>query len=108
MKNATTPMTADMAGRVYQVLIEECRAPKGHAISTFINYHSAEPGPHGRGNEWRFGGILGMGGKFWTANNSWYVNCYSDDADADTVRRIKAANARLSALLSEHQAEEPK
>ena len=96
------PLSAEMAGAIYDVLVGECKAParsREHFIHAQTRRHETE---------WRFMGSLGFGGKFWrtTGRRSdgswgecWYVNQYPEDATADSRGVIHAANAKLSALL---------
>jgi hypothetical protein len=48
--------------------------------------------------EYRFQGNLGFGGKFWNANNRWYVTCYSEDETPERKEMIRKANEKLAAL----------
>lgn len=52
--------------------------------------------------EYRFQGNLGFGGKFWNANNRWYVTCYSEDETPERKAMIRKANERLAALRKTH------
>lgn len=48
--------------------------------------------------EYRFGGKLGFGGKFWINSGRWYVNCYPEDETPAKRAIIEATNAQLTAL----------
>lgn len=62
-------MDNDKANQVYDILVTHAGAPEGMR-DNFV-YH------WGTSDEYRFGGLLGFGGKFWYPN--FKVNCYSED-----------------------------
>ncbi len=87
------PLPAALASDVYDVLIAHCRAPaadKDH----FVRRQAESVIP-----EWRFGGLLGFGGKFWNANSSLYVTAYSEDTGPETRLIIAEADRALLALV---------
>lgn len=55
-----------------------------------------------RADEWRFGGHLGFGGKFWRNAGRFYVSCYREDRtkarDAITTR----VNDRIAELQAQY------
>ena len=60
------PMTAEAAKAVYDVLVRHAGAPDhphSFARADFILHQEA-----GAVDEYRFGGALGFGGKFWNCN----------------------------------------
>lgn len=48
--------------------------------------------------EWRFGGYLGFGGKFWRTAGRYYISCYSEDKKAKQTKIIEKVNSLLSGL----------
>lgn len=93
-------MTKEQAGKVYDVLVEECGAASdGFDRAQFV-YHQAESDE--RCAEYRFIGRLGMGGKFWVNPSlnrpAWYVNCYQEHETPERRQMIEQANKRLAEL----------
>ena len=91
-------MNVEQTEAIYKILTTVCQAP-ARQKADFIFYHVQEPHPHG--GEWRFGGSLGSGGKFYTptSNDRMYVNCYNSDETPERQATIQQANAQLAALL---------
>jgi hypothetical protein len=86
----TTPFTADQANAIWDVLVEHAGAVEDQReqfVSVQTYSHCAE---------YRFGGELGFGGKFWSQR--WDVTCYSEDQTAERQAIIAATNAALAAL----------
>lgn len=52
----------------------------------------------GNGNEYRFIGHLGFGGKFWRGRHSWYITCYPEDVTPKRQAMMDAAAPRLRTL----------
>jgi len=60
----------------------------------FVEYFLAK-----RSNqEFRFGGYLGHGGKFWRNDGRYYVQCYPEDRNPNRTKVIEETNKWLSAL----------
>ena len=77
---------------VYDIVVEECGASfrdRDHFSSHLGNFV-----------EWRFGGMLGFGGKIWNNNGKVYVNFYPEDGDETRNLACLKANARLRYYLS--------
>jgi len=54
------------------------------------------------GDEYRFMGSLGFGGKFWVSRElGFYVSCYPEDKTPDRVAVIDDTNRRLSTIWRE-------
>jgi hypothetical protein len=90
------PLTAEQANVIYDVLVEHANAwPRGRA--NFVHCQTED-----HCNEYRFQGDLGFGGKFWRANDRWYVTAYPEDIAAQPKRQriIDETNAALSGLLA--------
>jgi hypothetical protein len=51
-----------------------------------------------RATEWRFGGSLGFGGKFWRNAGRFYVSCYPEDATKTRKKNIAKVDAALKTL----------
>ncbi len=48
--------------------------------------------------EWRFGGKLGSGGKFWRYDGRYYITCYPEDRTGDRIDLMDKVNHLLSEL----------
>ncbi len=57
-----------------------------------------KPNQERRLTEWRFGGILGHGGKFWRHNGRLYINCYAEDRTPAVDAIIAKVNEALATL----------
>lgn len=95
----------EYANKIYDVLVEECSAINGwddHPMEerhSFCRYLAEDSyGYH----EWRFGGLLGYGGKFKNSGHHWYVDCYSEDETPEHLVMIEKANKRLDVLFEEY------
>lgn len=88
-------ITPEAASRIYDILIEECQAHPNERCH-FVQVAPTTP-------EYRFGGGLGHGGKFWNNNGRWYVSCYIENETPIRRAMIDSANQRLAALLEEIQ-----
>lgn len=47
--------------------------------------------------EWRFGGKLGFGGKYWSGSNT--VSCYNEDSTPELSELIELINHKLSQIF---------
>jgi hypothetical protein len=75
------------------------RTTFGGFYDGFCEYVTTEDGMWG--HEWRFGGKLGMGGKFHTSNTrGCWVSCYPEDADDERRALIDSVNEKLRGLGS--------
>ena len=114
MKNRN--LSIELATKVYIVLANECGArdrfetiEKGPYAGSTHNFDRAEfvheftkDDPT---REWRFSGKLGFGGKFWHANDRFYVSCYAEDETPAIREMIENANNELAILYKEYQEE---
>jgi hypothetical protein len=85
----------NIAGQIYDLLVAE-GVFRGDADDRkqFI-YHQ------GRGcTEYRIGGKLGFGGKFWNSGGRLYVNAYREDETDDIRALIARVNDRLAPFQS--------
>lgn len=87
----------DFFGRVYDVLMETCEAPKS-LRTTFICELAGDNPTH----QLRFGGALGFGGKFLFPQFS--LTCYPTDVTDETREIIRRGNEALAALRREYVA----
>lgn len=89
--------TEEEADRIYTVLVEICGAYDDRWTRGSFVMHVQRP----TFTEWRFGGKLGFGGKFWINAGKWYVNYYQEDETPEMVQIVKEANARLASILED-------
>lgn len=81
--------------KAYDILVEHAGAPaKDFWGESFIQAFVTRP----LAMEWRFGGKLGFGGKFWRNDNRYYVSCYREDRTAERERTIEEVNRLLATL----------
>lgn len=85
----------EIFGKAWDILVEHAGASKDpENREAFIRaFVCNKP----RADEWRFGGYLGMGGKFWRGWDRYYVSCYPEDRN---LKRT-AIMAKVDRLLSE-------
>ncbi|GAB2733916.1 hypothetical protein [Nocardioides pakistanensis] len=105
----TDPLTREAAEEVYTVLVEHAGASDdGWARADFVHHQGAS-----FCSEYRFGGCLGFGGKFWrttvrlpdgTFGEGWYVTAYPEDTTVEVQTRIDATNAALHQARQRHAA----
>lgn len=89
-----TVITAEQAERVW-VILEEYAGASRSTRDEFM-YAATVAGI----TEFRFGGLLGFGGKFWINCGRWYVNCYREDELPSRLMLIAAINEKLEELCS--------
>lgn len=89
---------ANAARRIYRVLVNVCGAPESQ-IDEFTTYFTESHLSY----EWRFGGELGSGGKFYENGGRWYVGCYPEDASLARSEMIDIANVQLKLLYEYHR-----
>lgn len=82
----------------YTVLVELGGASPG-AREDFVRFHVKRHSPDSPEcaftTEYRFGGELGMGGKFWVDLDGFRVSLYSEDATEEREQKRAALNKRL-------------
>jgi hypothetical protein len=79
------------ANRIYDVLVEECAAREASR-----DYFAQWFDTGASGDEFRFCGSLGFGGKFWASR--WDVNCYREDETPARLATMDRANVRLAEI----------
>lgn len=84
----------ELAGKVYDVLMETCSAPACERESFIDHYINPTPS-----SEWRFCGALGFGGKF--RSPAFRVDCYPEDETPARREMISKANEQLAGLKPE-------
>lgn len=90
-------LTADEAGAVYDLLVSKCGA-YARDKDGFVHHHADISASWG--SEWRFGGLLGSGGKFYVTSNRWYVSNYSEDTGPEENLIIAETNAVLQQMYA--------
>jgi len=92
MRQALTP---GIANEAFDILVRHCGAPE----SLRRGFLQCECDATTNGcSEYRFGGGLGSGGKFWNNDGRLYVTAYPEDCCPDRQRMIDGANAALARL----------
>jgi hypothetical protein len=87
-------MNTDACREIYDILVAVCHAPD--SVSDRLQFRHFWDGG---GNEYRFGGSLGFGGKFWRANYvPWSVSCYREDETPKRLEIIARTNEQLAWL----------
>lgn len=88
-------LTKEIANTIWTILVMEAGSPEGER-SSFI-YHQTKGC-----TEYRIGGPLGYGGKFWNTNRRWYVNTYPEtlERQPELSLLIERTNRRLESLRS--------
>jgi hypothetical protein len=90
--------------RVYDVLVQHAGASE-HDRGRFVARHAvylSEQNRRWNCEEWRFGGLLGSGGKFWCDPESFRVSCYTEDNSRERFEIIAKTNAALRPLQQEY------
>ena len=104
MRGIPTKAQTARANKIYSVLVELAGAYDHESDRWQFASHLAEVEaaeldhtlPSGAGEEFRFGGSLGSGGKIWYGTSrGWRVNCYRKDETPATDTVIRATNASL-------------
>ena len=85
--------------RVYSVLVEHTGAPDNEDARFAFVFEFTGQRPT---SQYRFGGILGFGGKFFFP--AFNVSCYSEDRTAEREAAIQATNVALKAMATEYRA----
>ena len=90
-------MTEATANAIYDILVADCDAREQNR-AVFV--HLCPASSTGQlPAEFRFGGSLGSGGKFYADDERWWVSCYPEDTTSERQERIKYVNTKLAALL---------
>lgn len=92
MTNIEPQITEQVANDLYDVLAAHAGATD-YQRENFVSVQSRE-----RCVEYRFGGALGFGGKFWRNDGRWCVNAYREDETAGRMAQINATNIALGEL----------
>ena len=89
-------LSEDVAGAIWDILVEECGASNEGVINRayFIHSCTTDGGP----SEFRFGGAIGFGGKGYFSTHRGYVSCYAEEESPYVNLMIARANTRLQAL----------
>jgi hypothetical protein len=86
-------MTQDRAHTIYTVLVAMVGA-SAEDRDNFV-YHHSKSGCE----EWRFGGKLGFGGKYYSREN--VVSCYKEDETTERMKLIGQTNTALAGITVE-------
>lgn len=85
-----TPIPEVDCHKVYDILLEAGATENWR--TDFVLHMS------GTTQEYRFGGMLGFGGKFYNMAGRWYISCYPEDRTDARAKLIESINTRLRAL----------
>lgn len=85
-----TIIDAKTANEIYDLLIRKVGALERHREDFVANVTFAC-------REFRFGGSLGFGGKFYN-DHRWRINCYPEDATTERTRLITEVNSLLELM----------
>jgi hypothetical protein len=88
----------ETALQIWQVLVDVCGATDSKDNKSMFLFRQTNDDPP---NEYRFGGHLGHGGKFWNEHDRWHVTCYREDETPTTRKLIDIANQALEKLKLE-------
>lgn len=102
MQSAFKHITPEIAGKIFDVLIEHCGIRKDWDAEKRRDFVTCLTRARFDSFEYRFIGGLGIGGKVYLTPQRWYVSCYSEDSTPEREAMIKAANAALAPLFAEH------
>lgn len=90
----TMPLSGAVASDIWDIL-KDAGAPEGGRSQFIIAQMTACV-------EYRFGGLLGFGGKFWNYRDKWYVTCYPEDDTPERTVLINGVNQKLSDLKASY------
>jgi hypothetical protein len=80
------------ANQIYDILVKDCIAPESQR-EMFLACQKEDC------QEYRFQGIFGFGGKFYSSSGTWYVNGYPEDKTPETEQVREMVNKKLVTLL---------
>lgn len=90
-------LTSEEAGAVYDLLVSKCGA-YARDRDGFILHHADISASWG--SEWRFGGMLGSGGKFYVTAFRWYVSNYVENDGPEESLLIAETNQTLQQMYA--------
>lgn len=90
----TTRLSGEVASKIFDILKEAGVAEGDRADFIITQMRGCV--------EYRFGGKLGYGGKFWNYHDSWYVNYYQEDKTRDRDSIVKTVNKKLVKLKEDN------
>lgn len=93
-------ITTEVAEKIWQILVDHAGAyvpPAGEYDSSKVSF--IRNATEGTWTEFRFGGVLGFGGKIYNCHSRWLVGCYSEDEGVKQKKAIARSNAALDALF---------
>lgn len=89
-------LTVEQANAFYDILVKHCLASSLSSIREQFVFAQTKQ----ECTEYRFGGALGFGGKFWINCGEVYVSCYPEDRNPKRKAMIEKANAALRELCT--------
>lgn len=97
-------LTAAQANRVLELLqlhVGALRFELDRQSFLYLQTGRSGNGESGIPTEFRIGGLLGFGGKFWNEAHGFRVSCYREDMGPDTLRILTQTNYDLQDLYRE-------
>lgn len=92
---AKDDINEEIANEIYDILVAECGASaRPDERDSFVYHHTKAQHISG---EYRFCGKIGFGGKF-RNYSGWWVDCYREEENYNSVGCILHANEKLRAL----------
>lgn len=98
-------ITEEMAKAIWRILVEVCGAHEDSDGRQEMWFVMGVTQP--RFTEYRFGGKLGFGGRFWQSYNRWYVSYYKEDETEERREIVAEADRRLAVLRSKFSGQNP-
>ena len=83
---------------VFSLLVKETGAQESERAFFIYDFCQVEK----PAVEFRFGGIFGMGGKFWRNQNRFTISCYRETETPDRTEVIARVNAEINNLVEKH------
>ncbi len=88
-----TKLSKESANSIYDILVSMGGAPEDMRHDFIYHHCDSKFGC----DEYRFGGKLGSGGKYYSSNNR--VDCYTEDYTSETKTLIEDINGYLSGII---------
>lgn len=91
-------LTTSQANAIYDILVREAGASNREFHRTNFVVAAIREDI----TEYRFGGALGFGGKFFNTHDTWYVSASPEDMSCQVMSMIMTTNWELAKLKSSY------